>query len=115
MTTETKRPLDIDHDTEVVQAHYDLLARAVTIAEMGDDHGWQDQFFSSDTKFIAATRDPLARFDGSAWREASGRQDLEIDGHPCIHWSEVQATKGQARGSITIVDLGGIRLIYQVG
>ena len=66
------------------------------------------------TSAIDTTCDELAAFDGASWREASGREDFEIDGHPCIYWKKAQATKGQERVSVTIVDLGGIRLIYQM-
>ena len=116
----TATNLTIDHDSQLTQAHYDALAKAVQRGHEGDIEGWEDQPFDGmgetygASKNIIATRDTLNSFDGSHWREAEGRDDFEIDGCQCIHWESAQATKGQPRRSVTVVDFGGLRLIYQV-
>lgn len=104
----------IDNATDLEQEHYNLLAKAVTMAETGDTEGWEDQYFDENTRAISSTRDPLDSFDGASWAEARGREDFEVDGHGCVHWRSAQALKGQQRVSVTVVDLGDIRLIYQV-
>lgn len=104
----------IHNDSKLTQARYDLLAKAVTFGETGDVEGWEDQYFDESTQAISTTREDLESFDGRTWAEARGREDFEIDGHKCMHWESAQAMKGQQRVSVTIVDLGGIRLIYQV-
>lgn len=105
--------LTIDNDIQLTDAHYQLLARAVAIAEMGDDEEADDYAISDQSQFVSTTRDPLDRFDGATWREASGRSDFEVDGHRVIHWDSVQARKGDQRASLTVIDLGGLRLSYQ--
>ena len=114
MDNATKRPLDIDHDTELTDEHYQLLARAVSFATMGDESDADDLAIDDASDLVGTTRDQLSSYDGSSWREASGRQDFLIDDHPVIHWDNCQAYKGQRRCSLTIVDLGGIRFFYQV-
>ncbi len=104
----------IDNAMQLEQAHFDLLAKAVTFAETGEVEGWEDQYFDDSTEEIDSTHDELSSFDGATWRERRGREDFEIDGHGCIHWKMVQARKGDCRVSITVIDLGEIRLIYQL-
>jgi len=106
--------MKIAHDSELTTAHYALLARAVAQGCDGFQDNWQDLAIDDDCPYCGTTADSLASFDGSHWREARGREDFEIDGHKVIHWEQVQAHKGDRRASLTIIDLGGLRLFYQV-
>lgn len=114
MKTETT---NIDHACELIQAHYDLLAKAVEFAAHGSIGGYEDHGIDENEACVSSTRDTLDDFRENArqtWNEARGRQEFEIEGHACIHWETVQARKGDRRESLTIIDLGGIRLCYQL-
>lgn len=110
----------IESADQLTQAHYNVLAKARQLIETGREDGWQDdQPFddhgaacSRDT--LAITHEPMSAFDGSTWREKSGRRTFMVDGLPCIHWESVQVAKGQPRCELTVVDCGGIRLCYKV-
>ena len=86
----------------------------MTFAETGDTDEWEDHYFDDTTTDICDTRDELELFDGSSWNERRGREDFEIEGHKCIHWAMAKARKGDKRISLTVIDLGGLRLIYQM-
>jgi len=97
---------------EITQEHANLVARAYQRGDTGWEDDWEDLFLTPDN--VEFTLDALERYDGTAWVEARGMERFEIDGHPTIYWEQVQATKGQQRRSLVIVDFTDFRLSWML-
>lgn len=94
----------------------EILARAWCFGQQGYDDDWEDVAIEG-SDLVAITRATLDEFLDAArtvWREASGRQMFALSGCPCVFWESVQATKGQPRRSLVLVDFGDFRATYSV-
>lgn len=49
----------------------------------------------------------------NVWAERSGFERGEIAGLPFVAWKSCQAIKGQARRSMSVIDLGDIRIAIE--
>ena len=104
---------------EPTAAEYEILARAVCVGQgldpdgitRGDCPEWEMQAIDEDSTLVSTTRDTLDDFrrNSKQWREP-GRME-EING--ALYWAECQATKGQRRCELCVIDAGDFRLIYQ--
>jgi hypothetical protein len=103
---------------------YERLARTVLFAR-GDDPdkmetilggdqipAWEMEAIDEDNKLVDATADTLDNFRTASknWREPGRLQ--EVNGG--LYWERCQATKGQPRCELCVVDCGDFRLCYQV-
>ena len=59
------------------------------------------------------TQETLEQFEESSkgWHERTAMKTGEIGGFPFRAWKSAQAVKGQPRQSISVVDLGGVRIV----
>ena len=58
------------------------------------------------------TQETLEQFEESSknWNERTAMKTGEIGGFPFRAWKNVQAVKGQPRQSMSVVDLGDVRI-----
>ncbi len=58
------------------------------------------------------THETLEQFEESSkgWNERTAMKAGEIAGFPFRSWKSAQAVKGQPRQSMSVIDLGGVRI-----
>jgi len=101
---------------EITQMHADILAKAYQIGTTGYVDDWEDNNFDDDDTFLDTTRDELDRYrkGNHSWNESRGYETFIVDGYNVVFWEMAQATKGQRRESLTVVDFGDFRGICQL-
>lgn len=59
------------------------------------------------------TQETLEQWEESSrgWNERTAMQSGEIAGFPFRAWKSVQAVKGQPRQSMSVVDMGDVRIV----
>ena len=59
------------------------------------------------------TQETLAQWEESSksWNERTAMKSGEIAGFPFRAWKSVQAVKGQPRRSMSVIDLGDVRIV----
>ena len=94
--------------------HFKIIAKARLESTHQDVDDWEDEFIDEDS-YIVTTRDTLEDFkEGSkGWTEKRGFRSFELQGHFCLSWESMQGFKGQARGSMVVVDFGEFRCAYK--
>ena len=70
----------------------------------GTPYGWMVEFVE--------TQETLEQFEESSkhWNERSAMLSGTIAGFPCRAWKNAQAGKGQGRQSMSVIDLGDVRI-----
>ena len=103
-------------------AEYEKLARTLCMAR-GDDPDamfkviggecpeWEMCAIDEDSDCVSTTRDTLDDFrrNSKKWREPGTCEEINSG----LYWAECQATKGQRRCELCIVDCGEFRLMFQ--
>ena len=112
-----------DETMSPTEADYEKLARTLCEAR-GDDPeapktilggetipAWQMEAIDQDSELVTTTPETLDDFRRNSrdWREPGRCQ--EIAGG--LYWDRCQATKGQPRCELCIVDCGEFRLVFQ--
>lgn len=105
-------------------ADYEKLARTYLLAADRDPDtmetilggkeipAWEYEGIDEDNELVSTTHDTLDDFrrNSGDWRECSPL--IEQDGG--LYWESCQATKGQQRTELCVIDCGEFRLCYQV-
>ena len=66
--------------------------------------------------YEAETQETLADFLDSAkkWNERSDCKEFKLGNFNCLSWAHVQVAKGERREELTVVDLGDLRLVFNL-
>ena len=104
---------------DATEANYELLARTLCAAQgidpdamtRGECTEWEMQAIDEDSDLVSTTRDTLDDFrrNSKKWREPGTCEEINSG----LYWAECQATKGQRRCELCIVDCGEFRLMFQ--
>lgn len=105
-----------------VPADYEKLARILCVAQGNDPDAitkiingecpeWEMHAIDADNDCVTTTRETLDDFRRASedWREPGKCE--EVNGG--LYWAKCQATKGQRRCELCVVDCGDFRLVFQ--
>ena len=109
---------------ETAEKDYEKLARTYVLARGGDPEkletvlggeqipAWQMEAIDDDNECVETTRETLDDFREASkqWQEPGQLQ--EVNGG--LYWERCQASKGERRCELCVVDCGDFRLCYQV-